>query len=101
MKCRKYDEHFHCHIVVPLVCSSSKTLSPYIHHLDIKTILIYSFLCLIFQLICVFRQLSATHLVPLVAKMVSPLMSLILGSSVHGDLKNVFSPFPSGHHAPL
>lgn len=46
-------------------------------------------------------KLSVTHLVPLVAKIISPLVSLILGSSVQGDLKNVLNPFPSGHHAPL
>lgn len=45
IKCKEYDKQFHCEIGVPLVCSSSKTLSPYIHHLDIKTsALIYSFL---------------------------------------------------------
>lgn len=41
------------------------------------------------------------HFVPLVAKIISPFVSLILGSSVQGVLKKVFSPFPKGQQAPL
>lgn len=42
-----------------------------------------------------------THLVPRVARIVSPFLRGILGSSVQGVLKNVWRPLVRGQQAPL
>lgn len=47
------------------------------------------------------QSCGATNFKPLVAKIRSPLLSAILGSSVHGVVKNVLTPLVTGQQTPL